>query len=138
MYCSVNDLVKRFGQQELTRLAKADDGTFDAAQVEQAISDATDRMNGYLASRYTLPFVSAPTVLNGLCADISRYQLFDNNAPEQIEKRYDNAIKFLLSIAKGELNLGLSIDNSTPTSSDNAEIQSAGTLFGRGDSKGFI
>ena len=138
MYCSVDDLFKRFGQKELNRLAKADDGTFDETQVEQAIMDATDRIDGYLASRYTLPFVSVPSVLNSLCADISRYFLFDSNAPERISKRYDDAISFFKSVSKGEVSLGLNEDNTTPVSNDLAEIQSAGTLFGRANSKGFL
>ncbi|WP_354624841.1 phage protein Gp36 family protein [Psychromonas sp. MME2] len=138
MYCSVNEMAKRFGQKELDKLARADDNSFDATQVEQAITDATDRIDGYLASRYTLPFISVPTVLNRLCADMSRYFLYDSNAPEQIKTRYDEAISFLKSVSTGQASLGLTDDNSTPESNDLAEIQSAGTLFGRADSKGFI
>lgn len=138
MYCSVDDLVKRFGQKELDRLARADDKSFDATQVEQAITDATDRIDGYLASRYTLPFSSVPNVLNRICADMSRYFLYDSNAPEQVKTRYDEAVSFLKSVSKGEASLGLNEDDSTPTSNDLAEIQSAGTLFGRADSQGFL
>jgi len=138
MYCSVNEMAKRFGQKELDKLARADDKSFDATQVEQAITDATDRIDGYLASRYTLPFTSVPSVLNRLCADMSRYFLYDSNAPEQIKTRYDEAISFLKSVSSGQASLGLNEDNSTPVSNDLAEIQSAGTLFGRADSKGFI
>lgn len=138
MYCSVNEMAKRFGQKELDKLARADDKSFDATQVEQAITDATDRIDGYLTSRYTLPFASVPSVLNSICADMARYFLFDSNAPERIEKRYSDAINFLKGVSRGEVSLGLNDDNSVPESNDLAEIQSAGTLFGREKSKGFL
>lgn len=107
-YVTTADFIARFGQRELDQLlpqAPQDDGrTFAAAE-----ADASAIVDSYLASRpgrtYTLPLVSLPPRLVEIAADLVRYELYGNAAPEEVETRRDAAIAFLEKIAAGELTM---------------------------------
>jgi len=138
-YCLVTDLVARFGERELIALTDRE-GTGSVSDVvaQHAVDDASALIDGYLHGRYNLPLNPVPSVLNSLCADIARYKLYDNDAPEVVTKRYETAIAFLKSVGRGEVTLGVANDNSAPGSTDLPEIQSGGNVFNRNKSKGFI
>jgi len=134
MYCSQDDLIKRFGEGELVDLTdESSTGAVDASKVTQAITDASASIDGYLAGRYQLPLANVPAVLNRLAADIARYFLYDNGASEQVQKRYDDAITFLMAVSKGNVALGLSDSGGDAAINDSAEMASAGSVFGRSD-----
>lgn len=138
-YCLVADLVARFGENEILTLTDRDGtGQISETIVEHAIDDASALIDGYLHGRYNLPLQPVPTVLTPICSDIARYQLYDNNAPEVVTKRYETAIAFLKAVGRGELTLGVATDNSAPKSTDLPDIQSGGNVFNRKTSKGFI
>lgn len=138
-YCTKQDLIDRFGQDELVDLTDRDStGMIDDTVLDQAISDASAEMDGYLASRYQLPLVNIPQTLKPLACNIARYKLYDEQASEQVTKRYDAAIKFLFSVSKGEISLGVDGSGSKATSTDLADIQSSGSVFARSKSTGFI
>ena len=137
-YCSQDDLIKRYGQDELIELTdEAAIGTIDASKVTQAISDACATIDGYLAGRYQLPLANVPTVLNRLAAEIARYFLWDDGASESVLKRYEDAITFLVSVSKGIVALSLSDTGQKAETSDCAEMVSDGHVFSRRD-KGFV
>lgn len=139
MYCVIQDLIDRFNEAELINLTDRNDmSVIDEVIVGQAIADACAEMNGYIGSRYALPLVTIPETLKPLACDIARYKLYDEQATEQITKRYDNAIKFLLSVSKGQISLGVDSEGAKATSTDFAEIQSAGSVFARDKSTGFM
>ncbi|MFM9726280.1 phage protein Gp36 family protein, partial [Streptomyces scabiei] len=73
-----------------------------------------------------------------LCCDIARYFLGTDNAPEHITERYQNASKFLVAVGKGTLSLGVDELGANAQTDDTAVMQSAGSVFARGKSKGFI
>ncbi len=52
----------------------------------------------------------------------ARYRLYDEHATEQVTKRYEDAIKFLRAVAKGEVLLGIGGDGDEPTAGS-AEFQ---------------
>ncbi|WP_417656187.1 gp436 family protein [Pseudidiomarina aestuarii] len=138
-YCLVTDLIARFGEQELIALTDRDGtGTVVEVVAQHAIQDASALIDGYLLGRYDLPLQPAPTVLTPICADIARYQLYDNEAPAVVTKRYETAIQFLKSVGKGEVTLGVNDAGAAPGSTDLPEIQSGGNIFNRKNSKGFI
>ena len=58
-----------------------------------------------------------PTVLVRLACDIARYHLYDDRATEQVAKRYNDAIKFLALVSKGDVQLGVSADEGAPAAS---------------------
>ncbi|WP_343294105.1 gp436 family protein [Ferrimonas balearica] len=140
MYASQADMVQRFGEQELLELTDRDGSqhAIVAAVLEGALSDASALIDGYLAGRYPLPLSSVPRVLVALCCDLARYALYDERASEQIEKRKTDALRFLEQLAKGAITLGLDKDGETVASSDLTEFQSAGSVFGRQQAKGFL
>jgi len=139
MYCTKQDLIDRFGQDELVDLTdRVNADVIDDSVLGQAIADAGAEMDGYLGGRYQLPLATVPPVLKALCCNIARYKLYDEQASEQVIKRYDSAIKFLFSVSKGEISLGVDGTGAKATSTDLADIQSAGSVFARSKSTGFI
>ena len=140
-YATITAMQQRFGERDLIYLSERDDAPADVintAVIEQAINDASDVINGYLAGRYELPLVTVPNLLEQFCCDIARYKLGTNDVPEHVETRYKDAIKFLMSVAKGELSIGVDALGQDAKVQDTATIQSAGSVFAREKTKGFI
>ena len=104
-YLLSTDFVARFGQAELDRvLVLADGRTFAACE-----ADAASIIDSYLASvpgrSYLLPLTAPPARVIELCSDITRYKLWDDQAPEIVKDRYNAAIAFLEKVALGELTI---------------------------------
>ena len=136
-YATSADLLTRFGEGELLRLAMTPSGELDQATLQLALDDASALIDGYLAGRYPLPLTHVPSALVPICADIARHRLYGEQAPEQIAKRNEAALAFLKSVGKGELALGLAADGEQLESQNLAQLQSDGRVFGR-DSGGFL
>jgi phage gp36-like protein len=121
-YIDREGLEARFGTAELAQLADRDsDGTEAAGEletIERACSDASTLIDGYLASKYTLPLSSVPDLVAGWAADIARYRLWDSGAPEEIRRRYDDAIGQLRDLAKGTIALPPGADGSSAESAE--------------------
>jgi len=142
MYATPDNMLSRFGQQDLTLLTEREDcvpGEINLALLEQALRDASAEINGYIAGRYVLPLTTVPAVLERNCCDIARYFLYGDKAPEQVEKRYAAVVKFLTAVSKGDISLGLATTGETADQSELViSIESAGSVFGRKSAKGFI
>ena len=140
MYAAHADMTTRFGEEEIILLTDVDSqaGVVDSVMLDQALSDASAEIDGYIGGRYPLPLADAPPVLVRVCCDIARYFLHDEHAPERVAKRYDDAIKFLKSLGKGEISLVMPADAEAVESRDTAQITSDGRVFDRDDSKAFI
>lgn len=105
-YATQQDLVDRFGTQELAQLTDPAAGTtIDATTVARALADADAEIDTRLAVRYTLPLASVPTVLVRVAADLARYFLWDARATDQVRNRYKDAIALLDKIASGAVAL---------------------------------
>ncbi len=89
---------KRFGATELEELTEQNDFNAAAGQAQSLI-------DGYLASSYTLPLSSVPSLVTAWAADITRFLLWDDHAPEEVRKRYDDAISQLGQLARGIIKL---------------------------------
>lgn len=108
-YATQTDLVDRFGSAELVQLtdrATPATGAIDTAVLGKALADADDTINSYLSIRYALPLASAPAILKRLAADIARYALYEDRVTEAVQKRYDDAIRFLKDVAAGRASVG--------------------------------
>lgn len=140
LYATIQDMINRFGEDELKLLTDRDGslGAIADLVLDQALADASAEIDGYLGGRYQLPLPTVPAVLTRICCDIARYLLHDEQAPEQLQKRYESSIKFLRSLGNGELSLGLPDASESGPSNNLAQIESAGSVFGRKQSKGFI
>jgi len=136
-YCTRQDMESRFNENELIQLTDHDNlGIIDDTVLNLAISDASAEIDGYLG-KYTLPLSIVPTVLVRSCADIARYFLYDDQVPDQVEKRYEAILKYLSLVSKGDINLGLDESGNQPVHDNGVVMTSGGRVFTRAD-KGFI
>jgi phage gp36-like protein len=103
-YCTQQDLIDRFSEEELLRYADRDeDGSIDSTVIDQAITDAGEEIDAYLGARYPLPLPDpVPALLGRLCADIARYRLQDDAPLDETIERYKQAITQLRDIVNGK------------------------------------
>ena len=137
-YATLADMQNRFSEAELIDLSdRGGAGVMDSAVIDAALNDASATIDGYLAARYPLPLATVPDVLNRVSCDLARYYLYDERATEQVTKRHDDALKLLDKISNGSVTLGLPLTD-TPEGSNTSEVQSAGSVWSRKASKGFV
>lgn len=102
-------LEQRFGIDEIAQLLDDDrSGTELSTESESltaAVADADAMIDGYLATRYALPLEAVPVMVAGWAADIARYRLWDEQAPEEVRRRYEDAIARLRDLAAGRIDL---------------------------------
>jgi phage gp36-like protein len=129
MYCTQQDMIDRFGEEELIQLTDRDGlGVINTTVLNQAISDAAAEIDGYLATRYQLPLLETHPALPRLASDIARYLLYDDAAPEKVEDRHDKAIAYLRDVAKGNVTL-VQQTGSTAETAGVAEFETGRNVF---------
>lgn len=132
-YCTQADLVERFGEAELFAIARDEAGTaIDTAVVERACDDASGEIDGYVsAAGYTVPLANVTRIITAYACDIARYRLYDEQALPAVEKRYDDAVKFLVRVSRGEVKLGISTGPAS-SSAGSVQMQSGRQVFNGG------
>ena len=104
-YATLQDLVDRFGYEQLAQLSDRDAGAvIDETVVGRALADADAEIDGYLAVRFALPLSSVPAALVRISCDIACYRLYDS-VPDSVRKRYEDAVRDLKGYASGSLAL---------------------------------
>lgn len=133
-YATESDLVERFGFEELAQRTNRVDGlTIDTVVLGRALADADAEIDGYLATRYTLPLVSTPAVLVRLAADLARYQLCGDKVPDSVRQRYEDAVSLLKRMASGDVQLaGITAIPAAGGSGNAVAARTAARLFGPG------
>ena len=132
-YATLQNLIDRFGEDEIVRLSdRAGTGDIDQTVVAGKLSDADAEIDGYLAGRYALPLPVVPEALRRVACDVARYHLYDDRSTEQVTKRYDDAIKFLKMVSKGDVQLGVDTGGNSPTVSAAPDFYSSDPVFSRG------
>lgn len=115
-YTTLLNLEKRFGEQmliDLTDRAEIATGAIDTDVVDAALADTDALIDGYLASRYTLPLSTPQPLIETLARDIAIYKLHVYQSDEKITADYKAAIRSLEGIAAGSIRL--SADGIAPT-----------------------
>ena len=138
-YATQQDLVDRFGELELIQLTDRADPPADAINatvVGKVLADADAEINGYLATRYTLPLAPVPTIIERLAADMARYYLYEDRVTEQVKERYDTAVKFLTAVSKGVVTLGVDAASAAPAESGGAQVAAGDRVFTVGKADG--
>lgn len=138
MYATQDDMVKTFGERECVSLTDENmTGSVDAEVMENALQRASAEIDGYLVGRYSLPFADGARILTGRCCDIARYHLATTYkmTKQEIQARYDDAIRFLERVAEGKISLGRSDKGHVISSSSQMKFGSSKRQFGR-DSTG--
>lgn len=114
-YATPDDLEARYGADELVQLTdRVGAGVPDADVVARALADADAEIDGYLASRYSLPLEHTPTMLARIACDIARYRLWEDRASDEVRRRYEDARRVLEAIARGVVSLGMSETQAAP------------------------
>jgi phage gp36-like protein len=139
-YVTQQELIDRYSENVLLSLADRDnDSVIDADVVEQAIVDASELIDSYLAKRYTLPLPVVPAPLKRVCGDIAIYLLCgDGTVTDEKRKRYEDAIRFLVALAKGDASLGVGLEQDSSNSVGHVELDSSPRLFKRDTMRGVL
>lgn len=102
-YCTRGDLVQRFGDREIADLLdRNSDGQDDQQALVSRVADADALIDGYLGAKYAVPITGdIPQAIKLIACDIVRYLLWDDRAPEEVRRRYEDAVNRLKDYARG-------------------------------------
>lgn len=133
-YCSLQDLIDRYGETELIQLTdKTGSGVVDQAAVDRVIADVDGEIDAYLAKRMTLPMATVPPVLVRFSCVMVRYYLYTDVVPELQEKQYQAAVNFLKAIANGTASLGVDdVGDAQPENPAPSYVQGESVFSGGG------
>ena len=145
-YCTLADILGIVPNNDLIQLT--DDSVpaqfVVTANVDKAIADSGELIDGYLRGRYTLPLAPLPGLITTLSGDIAVYRLYARRVkitpPEGVSERYKNALKLLEQIQTGKVALGadaLSASGITPAMSGGAEYVAPDRTFTRDNLKDY-
>lgn len=142
-YCTLADLQKIVPEQDLIQLTDDDipAQVIITANVDRAIADAGEMIDGYLRGSYDLPLDPVPGLLGTLAIDIAVYRLYSRRPkltpPEGVKERHDNAMKILKLIQEGKITLGAGAVTTPSSSGDTVSVSSGDRIFTRDTMKGF-
>ncbi|KFB93026.1 gp36 family Mu-like phage protein [Trabulsiella guamensis ATCC 49490] len=114
IYVTRDDLLATDAERVWNMALDKETQQLDEAKIQRATDDADAEINSFLAKRYRLPLElpSLPSPLRRAAVSIAFYWLSerDNQITDEIQKRYDEALRTLREIANGTRDLGLSSD----------------------------
>lgn len=137
-YATQESLIKRYGAEDIKTLARTPDFALDSAKIQEALEDASQTIDSYLAGRYSLPIKNVPAVLERHCCYIARYFLEKNRATDQARRDYEDSLRYLEKVANGAISLGIAESGETVEGDNVAIIESAGSVWARDKSTGYI
>lgn len=104
MYATRQDLEARFGLDEIANLEAMQTS---ASSIADALQDADEEIDSYIAVKYQLPLPSVPSTLKRVACNIARYRLYFQRPTEEVENRYKAEIDFLKRVADGKAVLNI-------------------------------
>jgi len=129
-YATQQNLIDRFGEQEIVQLTDRDGtGVIDAAVVTKALEDADGEINARIALKYTVPLTPVPTIVVRLAADIARYFLYEDRVTEAVKARYDAVIRLLEQVGAGRASLGPDAVGAEPSVAGGPEAEAPERIF---------
>lgn len=134
-FATEQDLVTRYGQQEVLLLADRDgDQVVDAGVLEAALADADAEIVSELAGQATIDPDAPPRNLVRIACQIARYRLYGANPPEAARNDYKDAIAFLRLVRDGKASLdgGDAAPTETPPATLAAATDPGTRIFTRG------
>lgn len=136
-YLTVDQYVETFGEPETIRITDTDQaGTVDVAKVSNAIQEASDFADSYLAARYRLPFAGdVPQILKGIIEALAREILHKTRVTAQVKEAADAARSQLKDLAAGRAVLMIGGDTDdvpeiNPTSNPASSMDRRSRVFG--------
>lgn len=121
MYATIEDVIARYGDDEIWGMVGDDDsGELKADILDRALSDASEEIDLHLRGRYQLPLIPVPGVLIRICVDIAASLIPANGAEESelVTERAKTARALLGKIGSGKVALGVAEINSGRTGGD--------------------
>nr|WP_314523058.1 DUF1320 domain-containing protein [uncultured Acinetobacter sp.] len=123
MYATRQDLEARFGAAEIANL-EAMQTNPDA--VNEALQDASEEIDSYVAVAYELPLPLIPSTLKRVACNIARFRLYFQQPTEEVKNRYESEVKYLQRIADKKAVLPVLDEDDKPTGE--LPIQTAATM----------
>lgn len=141
-YVTKQDLIDRFGEQELIQLTDRVNkpaSTVNDTAVDLAIADASNLADSYLAKVVTLPLDPVPGALPKVVADLARYFLHGKAADKEspVTTAYEQAIAFLRDVAKGLVQLTDSGSETPPAGGGSVKAVAPNRVFTRDSLRSF-
>lgn len=150
MYCTVGEvlgMIKEDMKNVIIGNEYIEDEKEREAKIEtlcrDAISDACAEIDGYLAKRYSVPFRKTPQVIGKFAKDIAVYNLVSRTGIDENERektflnRYNAAIRFLLDVAKGVIDIGIDEKPGGSEAVNGFKMSSSGRIFSRDSMRGW-
>lgn len=131
-YSTLNDILERIDEAAVIELTDdASAGVVDQTKIDAAITRADKEIDAWCGTRYAVPFATVPAIIAELSADLAVYFLYARRVDEVPVVRkdaYQNGVKLLEKISKGQISLG--VDPVTaPASSAGVDIVSGTRVF---------
>ena len=152
MYCTIGEVLDKIKDDMASSIIGdeyIEDGQERREKMEilcqGAAADACAEIDGYLAKRYSVPLRETPPVINKFAKDITVYNLVSRMGVDESERektflnRYNAAVKFLLEVAKGTINIGCGGqgEDVAESAANGFRINSSDRLFSRGSMGGW-
>ncbi|MFW5490428.1 MAG: gp436 family protein [Desulfovibrio sp.] len=140
MYATYEDLLKAIDADELVRCTDdKNTGGVNLDRVNQALSDASCEIDGYVGVRNAVPLAPVPAIIRKCCCDIAIYNIYSRRrgADENRTARYKDSIRFLEQVARGTISLGVADPDGTPSGTVVSDFSGNVRLFDRDSLKGF-
>ena len=132
---SAQDLQDRFGLDELVLVADRDrDGVPDAEVIDAALEDASSEIVALIAGAASIDTANVPRNLVRICCNMARYYLYQGGPTEDVRARYDDGVKFLGLVRKGDAGLdgGAAAPAEIQSSPKAAATEPGSRIFRRG------
>lgn len=105
-YATLDDLIARAGLAEMRQIADRNrDGEIDPEVIAEALTHADNLVNGYVATKYKLPFASVPDLVRTWAISIARHKLHFQGPPDYVVDDYKDALAALKDVAAGKIEL---------------------------------
>jgi phage gp36-like protein len=116
-YAAIQDLVARYGEAELIRLAgdaTQDSGSYDVNRVNLILEDASSEIDSYVRRRYATPVSPVSQELVRATCVLARYELAQGDGrdptPQMVQSRKD-ILAWLKDIGDGAVFLSAATGN---------------------------
>jgi len=110
-YISQADLTEQLSETQLIQLTDDEKlGVVHTERVARAIASAEGEINGFVATRYTVPIAAPiPALIKGWAVTLAGYYLWRRRqrVPEDVRLAYEDVIARLRDVAAGKLTLGI-------------------------------
>ncbi|MBI9092298.1 MAG: DUF1320 domain-containing protein [Desulfobacterium sp.] len=139
-YCTLDDIKAMVDEDELISLTDDfDTGSVVTVKVDSAIKDADALIDSYLVRQYSVPMDSVPDMVKKLSVDIAVYNIYSRRGrtSDTVEKRYNDAVKFLKDVARGDAGIIGATTAPAEMRNDAVAITTSPRIFSRRSMEGF-